>query len=370
MPYDILKLEFYFGCKEGADIKYIHHRVKSTGEPESGRSGKLRRRMAAAAAAVILALLAVSACEYKPISDQAYQTLASSIQNDIMQLLPTAVPQDGDFAADGSGKVNEIGSRQDLFFVLQDALYNFDDEVYISIEKYDLFSSYWAELSNEGALHSAYETSEVKVEYDNKTPCTIRLMFEYNAAGKILKALKNGELMEFADADAARLYKKATDILAQIITPDMTDTQKEIAIHDYIVKHTKYSTDGDQEHLATAESVLLEGAGQCQGYSEAFGLLLELSGISTRIVSGSAAGSDGIYVAHAWNQVRINGVWYNADITWDDPVPDTGDYASRTYMNRSDDFMRADHKWSDLFQACEVDFPINPAEDSAETDIS
>lgn len=287
-----------------------------------------------------------------------------------MQLLPTTVPQDGEFNAAGSGKVNEIGSKQDLFFVLQDALYNFNTEIYISIEKYDLFSQYWSELANDGALHSAYETSEVKVEYDNKTPCTIRLMFEYNAAGKILRALKNGDPMQFADSDASALYEKAMAILDETTTPDMTDTQREIAIHDYIVKNTRYSTEGDQERLATAESVLLDGVGQCQGYSEAFGLLLELSGISTRIVSGSAAGSDGIYVAHAWNQVCINNVWYNADITWDDPVPDTGDYASRTYMNRSDEFMRSDHKWSDLFQACEVDSPINPADDSVSTDIS
>lgn len=282
-----------------------------------------------------------------------------------MQLLPTTVPQDGAFNTAGAGKINDIGSKQDLFFVLQDALYNFDSETYISIEKYDLFCQYWSELVNDGALHSAYETSEVKIEYDNKTPCTIRLMFEYNAAGKILKTLKNGDPMQFADSDTEQLYEKATAILGEITTPDMTDTQKEIAIHDYIVKNTEYSTDGDQEHLATAKSVLLDGVGQCQGYSEAFGLLLELSGISTRIVSGSAAGLDGIYVAHAWNQVLIGGVWYNADITWDDPVPDTGDYASRTYMNRSDEFMRADHIWSDLFQACEVDFPIIPAEDLA-----
>ena len=322
------------------------------------------------ALAVVLALAFASACGYKPISEEAYQTLASSLQNDIMQLLPTTVPQDGEFNVSDAGKINEIGSRQDLFFVLQEALYNFDSEIYISIEKYDLFSQYWSELANDGALHSAYETSEVKVEYDNKTPCTIRLMFEYNAAGQILRALKNGEPMQFKDSNATLLYEKAEDILGEATAPDMTDTQKEIAIHDYIIQNTKYSTDGDQERLATAESVLLDGIGQCQGYSEAFGLLLELSGISTRIVSGSAAGSDGIYVAHAWNQVLIDNVWYNADITWDDPVPDTGDYASRTYMNRSDDFMRADHKWSDLFQTCEVDFPIIPAEDLASSDIS
>ena len=27
---------------------------------------------------------------------------------------------------------------------------------------------------------------------------------------------------------------------------------------------------------------------------------------------------------HIWNAVKIDGVWYNLDLTWDDPVTDDG----------------------------------------------
>ena len=121
---------------------------------------------------------------------------------------------------------------------------------------------------------------------------------------------------------------------------------------------------GNPDTLASAESVLIDGIGQCQGYSEAMSLLLGLSGITSRIVSGTAYGSDGIAVAHAWNQVLINSIWYHVDVTWDDPIPDTGDYATHVYLNRSDEFMKSDHIWSDLFQTCPIDFP-DPGTDSA-----
>jgi transglutaminase/protease-like cytokinesis protein 3 len=114
--------------------------------------------------------------------------------------------------------------------------------------------------------------------------------------------------MVFEDEAVKNLYDKCITILDEIITPDMSDLQKETAIHDYIVTHTEYSISGNPDTLATAESVLISGYGQCQGYTEAMSLLLALSGITSRVVSGTARGSDGVDIAHAWNQVLINDV--------------------------------------------------------------
>ena len=36
---------------------------------------------------------------------------------------------------------------------------------------------------------------------------------------------------------------------------------------------------------------------------------------------------------HVWNAVLIDDVWYNIDLTWDDPVSDDGyDYLQHTYF--------------------------------------
>lgn len=307
---------------------------------------------------VLSLLITTVSCTSTDVSHEAYQTFAAAIEDNFAQLIPTAVPQEGEFNVSDETVVNEIGSKQDLFFVLQDSLYNFKTDAYIKVETYELFSEFWTELAADGALHSTFETREVQIEYDDKSPCTMRLRFTYNAAGQILRKYYAGEKMEFTDPAEKSLYERSTAILQEITTPDMSDLQKETAIHDYLVTHTQYSTTGDQDTLASAESVILGGKGQCQGYSEAMCLLLSLSGIKSRIVSGTASGSDGVAIAHAWNQVLINNVWYHVDVTWDDPIPDTGDYAAHVYLNRSDKFMKLDHTWSDLFQVCPIDFPV------------
>lgn len=38
-------------------------------------------------------------------------------------------------------------------------------------------------------------------------------------------------------------------------------------------------------------------------------------GIESRIISGSIPGAEDI--GHQWNQVKIDGKWYNVDLTWD-----------------------------------------------------
>lgn len=311
-------------------------------------------------------LILSSSCASATFSKEAYQTFAAAFEDNIAQLIPTVVPQEGGFNVSSDTVVQEIGGKQDLFFVLQNCLYAFLPDVYIRIESYALFSQFWSQLSADGALHCTFETREVQIEYDDQSPCTMRLVFTYNAAGQILKKIADKSDMVFDDSSVNDLYAKSISILNEITKPDMTDLQKETAIHDYLVTHAKYSVSGNQDILATAGSILFEGKGQCQGYTEAMSLLLGLAGIPSRVVSGTAFGSDGEAVAHAWNQVLISGTWYHVDVTWDDPIPDTGDYASHTYMNRSDVFMKKDHIWSDLFQVCPVDFPASGADSAVD----
>jgi transglutaminase/protease-like cytokinesis protein 3 len=144
----------------------------------------------------------------------------------------------------------------------------------------------------------------------------------------------------------------------QIFKIGMSDFEKVVAAHDYLVINTVYSVEENVDYLATAHSVLIDGKGQCQGYSEAFAALLIISGVETRIISGMALDSTPAYQPHAWNLVSIDGAWYHVDITWDDPIPDTGGAAIRTYLCRSDDFFERDHSWSDLFPYCPLDYPV------------
>lgn len=44
-----------------------------------------------------------------------------------------------------------------------------------------------------------------------------------------------------------------------------------------------------------------------------------------------------------WNMVRIGSLWYHVDVTWDDPVSNSGPMLRYDYFLVSDSTIRADH---------------------------
>ena len=62
--------------------------------------------------------------------------------------------------------------------------------------------------------------------------------------------------------------------------------------------------------------------------------------INCDIVVGMADGE-----LHSWNQVELGGDWYNVDLTWDDAIPDMGEYVKHTYVNINDEALSASHEW-------------------------
>lgn len=112
-------------------------------------------------------------------------------------------------------------------------------------------------------------------------------------------------------ATARSAYDTAVTEALSGITEDMSDFEKELYLHDYLVKHVDYVKTGYNSR--TAYGALVEGKAVCEGYARAFQHLLMLSGIPSFVVTGQ---SDG--VAHAWNLVKIDGSYYYVDVTWDD----------------------------------------------------
>ena len=150
---------------------------------------------------------------------------------------------------------------------------------------------------------------------------------------------------------------KVDQIIQENTVPMMTDLEKELAIHDYIVKHTNYDTEAANSgadaiikmpEAFTAYGVIMNGSGVCDSYSKAMKLLLSRLNIPCIRITGTGNGG-----AHAWNKVQIDGVWYHVDATWNDPVfvqPIDGkeNYIRYTYFNANDDQMIAGgHTWKE-----------------------
>ena len=114
----------------------------------------------------------------------------------------------------------------------------------------------------------------------------------------------------------------------------ITDFDKALYIHDYIIDNCVYSLNGS-ENISNAYGCLVEGKALCEGYAKGFSYLLNAVGIENIIITGTTHENE----LHAWNQIKIDGKWYNSDITWndDDDSNDIGRYGARHVYFACDD---------------------------------
>ena len=109
---------------------------------------------------------------------------------------------------------------------------------------------------------------------------------------------------------------KVTSILKKLNLTNATDYEKVKAIHDYIIKLASYDSSYQK---SSAYDILINKTSVCEGYALSAYRLFTDAGLESRIVTGLGDGEN-----HAWNIVKVNGAWYNIDLTWDDPITSSG----------------------------------------------
>ncbi|NFL04166.1 transglutaminase domain-containing protein [Clostridium botulinum] len=179
---------------------------------------------------------------------------------------------------------------------------------------------------------------------DGKIPMTILFTYKKN-----IDEIKNQR--QATEAAVKRIVK-------EVVKDDMTSVEKELALHDYVVKHADYNMEGLKKNPADLEDhsaygVLVLGKGVCESYAKAMHLLLNEAGIECKYATGYKKNKDGSQGGgHAWNIVKLDNEWYNLDATWDDPVSDRVGRSDKdvvvspvihTYFNVTDDIFNKDH---------------------------
>ena len=174
--------------------------------------------------------------------------------------------------------------------------------------------------------------------------------FERSPEAYVYDSIVNGRDIPQEKTKEIKLKEFCEKFLQENITSDMSDYDKELLIHDHVVSTCRYATNPDAEDSRTAYGALIEKSAVCEGYAKSTALLLRLSGVAARLVSGytheSLATTADVPANHMWNQVKINDVWYNLDPTWDDP---TGEHETvlHLYMNVSDEILSYSHRFDD-----------------------
>lgn len=85
-------------------------------------------------------------------------------------------------------------------------------------------------------------------------------------------------------------------------------------LHEYLADTYAYDTDARNYD---ALRLFRDGVGVCQAYALAFLALARDAGLEAELVTSRA-------MDHAWNHVRVDGVWYHVDVTRDDPIREEG----------------------------------------------
>ncbi len=109
---------------------------------------------------------------------------------------------------------------------------------------------------------------------------------------------------------------KVASILKSLKLNDASDYEKVKKIHDYVINLASY----DKTYTrSSAYELLVNKSSVCEGYTLSAYRLFTDAGLETKIITGYGKGE-----SHAWNIVKVNGEWYNIDLTWGDPISSTG----------------------------------------------
>lgn len=149
------------------------------------------------------------------------------------------------------------------------------------------------------------------------------LMYTYNDANDTTYKLYPEYAFDIEETEEAQqIFEAGVQDALSYINDSMTDVQKALVLHDYICNKATYPFIGawndelqmfdfDESWYHSAYGLFYDGNIVCAGYTLLYSYLLERIGIETEYVVCDD-------MVHAWNKIKIDGKWYNVDLTYDD----------------------------------------------------
>lgn len=237
-----------------------------------------------------------------------------------------------DSSSNNDVKLLNNSVEQDLYTIVHNGLLNLDDV--IDVERFDMTIEQVRDIFFEVTMDNP------EIFY------TGGFSYNYNSSSGIVTSISPKYTYDKSKISSKldEVNNKANEIINTVIKPNMTDFEKELAIHNYIVLNTRYDEENYNNGTIPTNSynvygTLTKGVAVCQGYSETLKLLLNKVGIECIVVSAPE-------MNHIWNIVTIDGKRYHVDITWNDPIPDRSGKVRYKYLNLPDYEMKKDHIWN------------------------
>lgn len=211
--------------------------------------------------------------------------------------------------------------------------------------------SYYCDSSYMNCLNDIEELSKDSATFTNIN----QLVHPYNSFKKIKSTYSSDDRIDisitrkYSDEEILKIDNKINEIINELNINDYTDVEEKIKVfHDYIANTNKYDVNKESGASTyrsdTALGTLFEGYSICSGYTDTMAIFLSKIGLENIKVASNN---------HTWNAVKINDEWKHIDLTWDDPITDTGeDIITYDYFlidsNTLNEKNNEEHKYSEV----------------------
>lgn len=226
---------------------------------------------------------------------------------------PGSVFQEGGFEGPQTapGAVDLMSDTQaQLYKLIEDSLES-------NAESIDV-SSFQLSSEKGSAERQLLRTIYTQVINDHPELFYYHSTYGFNSSNKVITKVNPVIIEEITDLDQAKSkFETAVQRALAQVNDQMTDVEKLLVLHDYLVLNCKYNFGVHSGQGAPTQLVyrsygaLVNGDAVCNGYALAYKVLLNRLGIPN-MSEGSSA------MNHAWNLLQLHGEWYHMDVTWDD----------------------------------------------------
>jgi hypothetical protein len=160
-------------------------------------------------------------------------------------------------------------------------------------------------------------------------------MLNYSSDGSVDLKIKYFQ----APPQTKAVEEFAVKFVATSIKSTMTDLEKLIVVHDYVINSVKYDYTFKNR---SPYSAIKEKKSVCSGFALLAGKLLEIAKVKQFYVTGDSSDPTTHKSGkHIWNKINLNGLWYNIDFTWDSCCKESNPYI---YFCVTDSQISSSHK--------------------------
>lgn len=171
-------------------------------------------------------------------------------------------------------------------------------------------------------------TARIQTDFVHTAVHPVKAVSEDYDADAVLHAWKTGDSTALSDKNR-KILDAAAHVIEETIDDAMSDYDKELAIHDWIIDWAHYDTEVNNRAADARPNpendnpygLLIDREAVCYGYCSTFQLFMDMLDIECLTVQGATYRKTN---AHAWNMVRLGADWYCVDITWNDPTLEEG----------------------------------------------